>query len=126
MYLNATATPPVHFPPIKYLCISEYDPAMRLIAYVSNPVRIEFDIISTDLYPGNGASLRLTANSKQDNPQSENVILSAEDDLYDYYLPFPKSELAKPTLNYFFPQLTIKYVGTFQSRKAQLECAQQF
>lgn len=105
--------------------MSEFDPYVRLTAEVETQNRMVFTVVSHELYPGSGTSMRLTANRKQDNPQSKDAVFSAFDDMYDYYLPFPKSELAKPTINYFYSEMTINIVGTFETRKAQLTCAQQ-
>lgn len=115
------------WPNVKYLCTSEFDPAMRLIAEVESKQQMLFTVISDELYRNQGgASMQLTASRKQDNPHSKDAIFSAGDVLYDYYLPFPKSEIEKPTVNYFFPTLTIKVLGTFDTRTASLTCAQQF
>jgi hypothetical protein len=108
----------------RYLCTSEFDPAMRLIAYVTSPKRFYIEIQSQELYPGIGMSMHLTAQMKQDNPQSPDAVFVAYDDKYDFYLPFPKSELTQPTMNYFNANLGIKIIGTFQERTAYLLCAQ--
>jgi hypothetical protein len=113
------------FPYKKYLCISEFGPAIRLIAQVETKNRMTFTVISYDLYPGYGSSVQMSANRKTDDPQSEYAIFSAFDDIYDYYLPFPKDEIENPSLNYFFPNLTIETVGTYEKRNVFLSCAQQ-